>query len=140
MRNADPCHRNRPAVEMLDGRTLLSVSPSLAGQWFFPTHTVLKVEAGTLGEPITFDVTVFATSWPSGPLELYYRGKPFQALTLAPVPSPESRFDATEAIYMVPAGPAGAAPHGPGLLGHARVDHVAPLFQPQHRVRSTPDV
>jgi hypothetical protein len=115
MRDGDQCCRNLPAVEMLEGRTLSSVSPSLAGQWFFPTHTALKVEAGTLGEPITFDVTVSAASWPTGPLELYYHGKPLQALTLSPVPSSDSRLHATEATYTIPGGPATAVMFGIGL-------------------------
>ena len=116
MHNASSFHEVRPIIEVLEGRTLTSVSPSLAGARTFPTHTALTVDAGTLGQPITFNVTVFAGDVPHGGVELYYRGKLFQALALGAtgIVSPDPWFMANEATYMIPAGPAGAEKFGVG--------------------------
>lgn len=77
MRKDVSSHRSCSVVEILEGRTLASFSPSLAGSGTFPTHTTLTVDAGQLGQPITFNVTVFATGTPPT-AEIYSRGKLLQ--------------------------------------------------------------
>lgn len=108
----------QPVVEALEGRTLLSVSPSLQGQHELPTRTVLTVDAGMLGQPITFDAIVYSPQGgePLGPVDLYYRGKLLQELHGSPIASPNPKFSvASEATFTVPAGPAGADMFGIGL-------------------------
>ncbi|HEY2589321.1 MAG TPA: FKBP-type peptidyl-prolyl cis-trans isomerase [Tepidisphaeraceae bacterium] len=107
----------RAIVEGLEGRRLLSVSPLLAGAQTFRTHTALTVDAGTLGQPITFTMTVFADIAPFGGVNLYYHGKLLQGLALSfkPVASPDPRFASENATtYTVPAGPVGAKMFGVG--------------------------
>jgi FKBP-type peptidyl-prolyl cis-trans isomerase 2 len=109
---------NCPVVEILEGRVLLSFSPALAGQHVVPTHTVLQVEAGTLGEPITFDVTVFAQSVPGPAVDLYFHGKVLQEIGLAATFPTNPHFPnlfGSEGVYTVPAGTAGAEMFGVGL-------------------------
>ena len=114
MRNADLCRETRPLVEVLEGRTLMSVAPLLAGARTLPTYTVLTVDAGMLGQPITFDATVFALEQPVAAVNLYYRGKLFQTLDMTPIASLNSRFRASEATYTLPAGSAGSEIFGVG--------------------------
>lgn len=82
----------------------------------FPTHTEVTVEAGVLGQPITFDMTVFSAIVPTGGINLYYRGRLLQALALSVtgIASPDPRYMANEATFTVPAGPAGAKAFGVG--------------------------
>lgn len=109
-------HHNHGAVlETLEVRALLSASPAIIGERTFPTHTTLKVEAGALGQPITFDVTVRSRDeTPRGPLDLYYHGKLFQELPPTNA-SFDGQFWAVEGTYTVPAGTAGAEMFGAGL-------------------------
>jgi hypothetical protein len=117
MRNANPTRKTRPMIEALEGRTLASISPSLAGARTFATHMELTVDAGTLGQPITFNVTVFASGYPEGRVDLYYRGRIFRGLAigLMGAVSPDPKFEASQATYTIPAGPAGAKMFGVGL-------------------------
>lgn len=70
MRRPVPDSPLRPVVEAIEARTMASASPSLQGQWTFPTHTELTVDAGALGQPITFHVTVVSADEPVGQLAL----------------------------------------------------------------------
>lgn len=114
MWNTDKCHEVRPVVETLEGRALASISPFLAGTGTFRTHTTLTVDAGALGEPITFNATVFAKTESPGPLGLYYRGKLFQEVPPTGVVYSTVQVE-TEATYTIPAGVAAASLFGVGL-------------------------
>jgi hypothetical protein len=113
MRNTDKCNEVRPIVETLEGRALASISPLLAGTGTFRTHTTLTVDAGALGEPITFNATMFAKTESPGPLDLYYRGKLFQEVPPTGVVYSTVQVE-TEATYTIPAGIAAASLFGVG--------------------------
>jgi hypothetical protein len=73
------------------------------------TATTLAVSAGTLGQPITFTVTVRASAAagaPQGTVDLIDHGKVIQALTLSPATSTNARYAYGTASYTVtqPAG------------------------------------
>lgn len=101
-----------PVMEGLESRTMASASPALQGQGPVRTYTSLTVDAGAIGQPITFNVTVLAVNTPSGPLELYFHGKLFQELSLpaaavAASPNLDTRkpvYLETSGTYTIPAG------------------------------------
>jgi hypothetical protein len=104
-------------VETLEVRVLASVSQSLEGRSVFNTyrtHTVLTVDAGALGQPITLDATVFSATLPTGAVAFYSRGKLVQTVPTTGITSPNPRFGAAEATYTIPAGMAGADMFGVG--------------------------
>lgn len=110
-----------PVIEALEQRTMASASPSLQGQRAFLTHTFLTVDSGTVGQAITFDVTVFSSDLPLGEVELRFHGKVFQDLDLASSVYSDVRFQTTvpggqesEATYTIPAGIDGAEMFGVG--------------------------
>jgi hypothetical protein len=76
------------------------------------TSTSLAVSAGTLGQPITFNVTVRAAARagsPSGTVNILDHGQVIQTLTLSPSPSTAGRFatgEATATLTQAPGGPA----------------------------------
>jgi hypothetical protein len=112
-----PGNETLPLVEVVEGRILASVSPSVPRRDVIETlrtHTVLTVEAGTLGQPITFDVTVLAAGAPPGNVDLYSRGKLLQHLYPRTVDSPDPRLYAVGATYTIAAGTAGAEMFGVG--------------------------
>lgn len=116
MQTRNSCHAIRPWIEEMESRLLASVSPDLFGQTTIVTRTELTVDAGVLGQPITFDVKVFGAAQPVGPLELYYHGKVIQNLSfgLGGVVSSHPLLIDSEAIYTAPAGPASAGMFGLG--------------------------
>jgi len=76
------------------------------------TETTLAVNAGTLGQPITFAVTVrapAAAGSPVGTVNLTSHGNLIQTLTLSPTTSANRRFAVSEATYTVTSQPGGAA-------------------------------
>jgi hypothetical protein len=92
-------HQN--AVE-LDARAARKVS----------TNTLLTVSAGTLGQPITFTVTVrsaAAAGSPVGSVNIIDHGVVIQTLTLSPTTSPSPRYAYSDATYTVKQQPGGSA-------------------------------
>jgi hypothetical protein len=114
MGNRNACREARPLVEAMESRLLASVSPKLMGQITFPTRTELTVEAGTLCQPITFHVKVFAGIEPSNPIDLHYRGKVFKEIRpgLVDITPTHPLVYEGEATYMIPAGIGGGAKMG----------------------------
>jgi FKBP-type peptidyl-prolyl cis-trans isomerase FkpA len=126
MKKQLPRRMNRvPGVESLENRTLLAQAiPSVAAgrAQHAPlvadvrsdspaTKTLLAVRSGTLGQAITFTVTVrdsAAFGAPTGSVNLVVDGTVIQTLTLTPSSS-SSRFDFSTASYTVPAGAGGPA-------------------------------
>ena len=97
MRRTRPRSAKAPSfvVEGLESRVVLSgahaagVLPMVAAQGVHKaaTHTSLAIAAGTLGQPITFRVTVSASAAagaPTGTVNLIDHGKVVGALTLSP--------------------------------------------------------
>lgn len=119
MRDAAPNREGRPVVEVLEGRTMASFSPSLDGSGTFPTHTTVTVDAGQLGQPITFNVNVFAAGTPFTPVGVYFHGQLVQQLYPSDPDLTRSsypRFPLTnQATYTIPAGAAVAEMFGVGL-------------------------
>jgi hypothetical protein len=79
-----------------------------------PTKTLVTVTSGTLGQPITFNVTVrapAAAGSPTGTVSLLERGVLIQTLTLSPELSNDARFAYSFASYTVTPEPGGAAPY-----------------------------
>jgi FKBP-type peptidyl-prolyl cis-trans isomerase FkpA len=77
-----------------------------------PTSTSLAVSAGTLGQPITFNVTVRAAARagsPSGTVNILDHGQVIQTLTLSPSASTPGRFATGEAMATLTQPPGGAA-------------------------------
>jgi FKBP-type peptidyl-prolyl cis-trans isomerase/Bacterial Ig-like domain (group 3) len=76
------------------------------------TSTLLTVSAGTLGQPITFTVTVRSVARagsPEGTVNIIDHGTVIQTLTLSPVTSPSARYaysDATDTLTQQPGGSA----------------------------------
>jgi hypothetical protein len=67
-----------------------------------PTETTVAASAGTLGQPITFTVTVRASAAagaPQGTVALADHGTAIQTLTLAPAASPNPRFAYSTATF-----------------------------------------
>ena len=66
------------------------------------TETTLAVSAGTLGQPITFTVTVRAAAAagsPEGTVNIIDHGKVIQTLTLSPTTSTNARYAFSEATF-----------------------------------------
>jgi hypothetical protein len=77
-----------------------------------PTSTSLAVSAGTLGQPITFNVTVRVAAGagsPSGTVNILDHGQVIQTLTLSPSVSTRGRFATGTAIATLTQPPGGAA-------------------------------
>ncbi len=76
------------------------------------THTTLSIGSGTLGQPITFDVTVRAAASagaPAGTVEILDHGSVIQTLMLSPTTAARSRTatsGATATLIQPPGGPA----------------------------------
>lgn len=76
------------------------------------TSTTLKATAGTLGQPITFAVTVRAPASagsPQGTVQLIDHGQVLQSLTLSPTTSTSPRLASSEATYTLRPQPGGGA-------------------------------
>jgi hypothetical protein len=101
--------------EVLESRTLLSgTSAEVAGARaaHSATKTTLAVSAGTLGQPITFTVTVrgsAAAGSPQGTVDLIDQGAVIQTLELSPTTSTNARSAYSEATYTLTPAPGGAA-------------------------------
>jgi len=66
------------------------------------TKTTLTISAGTLGQPVTFDVavrTAAAAGAPTGTVAIIDHGKVIQTLTLSPTNSTDSRYAYSDASY-----------------------------------------
>ena len=121
--------RFTPAVsyvnETLEGRLLLSgIAPSPGSTSHLQknvaevatrpgrTQTKLSVNAGTLGQPITFNVTVrtaASAGAPTGTVEIIDHGNVIATLTVSPTTSSNPRFafsDATDTLTPPPGGTA----------------------------------
>lgn len=75
------------------------------------TKTLLTVQSGTMGEAVTFTVTVrdaAALGSPTGLVSITVRGTVIQTLTLAPTTSTNPRYAMSSASYTIPAGAGGA--------------------------------
>jgi FKBP-type peptidyl-prolyl cis-trans isomerase len=125
MRNKLSRRVNRvPGVESLENRTLLTQAiPSVAASRALhsprvadvrsdspATKTLLDVHSGTLGQAITFTITVrdsAAFGAPTGAVNLVVDGTVIQTLTLTPTSSSSSRYDFSTASYTIPAGAGG---------------------------------
>jgi hypothetical protein len=76
------------------------------------TQTSIAVSAGTLGQPITFTVTVRAPASagsPQGTVNLSDHGATIQSLTLSPETSSNPRFAFSDATYTLTPAPGGPA-------------------------------
>lgn len=113
-------------IESLESRTLLSSAPAIAANDPIErsaivarakppspgTKTTLSAHAGTLGQAITFTVTVrdaASLGAPTGSVNVVDHGKVIKTLTLAPTTSTDARFDLSSASYTIPAGAGGSA-------------------------------
>jgi hypothetical protein len=107
------------AGEILESRLVLSASGvaqgavEVAAQTVHKaaTETTLAVEAGTLGQPITFTATVRApasSGSPSGTVEIVDHGSVLQTLTLSPS-STSGKFSYSEASFTLTPQPGGPA-------------------------------
>jgi hypothetical protein len=77
-----------------------------------PTETTVAVNAGTLGQPITFTVTVrtsAAAGAPQGTVGLADHGTALQTLTLSPTTSSNPRFAYSTATYTLTQPPGAGA-------------------------------
>lgn len=116
---------NVSLVESLESRCLLSASASAVAKpvpWppaadatvvrKAATTTTVKATAGTLGQPITFTVTVRAAAAagaPQGTVALVVQGATIQTLTLATTTSTNARFAESSATYTLTQPPGGSA-------------------------------
>jgi FKBP-type peptidyl-prolyl cis-trans isomerase FkpA len=76
------------------------------------TVTTLKVTAGTLGQPITFNVKVWAhvaAGSPEGTINLFAHGTLLETLTLSPATSAFPRYACSEATFTLTPQPGGSA-------------------------------
>jgi FKBP-type peptidyl-prolyl cis-trans isomerase/Bacterial Ig-like domain (group 3) len=111
-------------VETLESRVVLSGIASTSalpqsaaeiaarGAHSAATETTLAVGAGTLGQPITFTVTVRAPASagsPQGTVNLVDHGSVIQTLTLSPTTSTNARSAFSEATFTLTALPGGGA-------------------------------
>jgi FKBP-type peptidyl-prolyl cis-trans isomerase/Bacterial Ig-like domain (group 3) len=115
-------------VETLEARLLLSgIAPTFDSRSIIhqsavevaartarnaPTATALAVSAGTLGQPITFTVTVrapAAAGSPAGTVDLIDHGAVIGTLTLSPAASTNARYAFSDATYTLVQPPGGAA-------------------------------
>ena len=77
-----------------------------------PTSTRLTANAGTLGQPITFTVTVRSPATagsPQGTVNIIDHGVVIQTLTLSPTTSPSPRYAYSDAMYTLNEQPGGSA-------------------------------
>lgn len=127
MRNNLSRHSARkPLFEPLEHRTLLTPVLATAGlgrvehsaivadvnRVSLATKTLLSVQAGSLGQAITFTVTVrdaASLGPPTGSVTLTDHGVVIQTLTLAPTTSTNARYAFSSASYTIPAGAGGPA-------------------------------
>jgi FKBP-type peptidyl-prolyl cis-trans isomerase len=75
------------------------------------TETKLAVSAGTLGQPITFTVTVRAAARagsPEGTVDIIDHGDLIQTLTLSPTTSTSARYAFSDATYTLTEPPGGS--------------------------------
>jgi hypothetical protein len=118
--------KRRPApshcleLESLEGRIVLSKVGAAPGDAAIvartmkaeATHTTLAVSAGTLGQPITFDVTVSAPAAagpPAGTVDITDHGNVLGTLTLSPAVSSNPRVAVSKASGTLTASPGGPA-------------------------------
>jgi FKBP-type peptidyl-prolyl isomerase-like protein/Big-like domain-containing protein len=113
-------------IETLEGRLLLSgIAPAFSSASAphhsaaevaattvrnAKTETKLAVSSGTLGQPITFTVTVRAAAKagsPEGTVSIIDHGAVIQSLTLSPSTSPNARFAFSDATYTLTQQPGG---------------------------------
>jgi hypothetical protein len=119
----------RPTIETLENRTLLSGAASAvvnAGSAVertavevaakpvkkAPTKTTLAVSAGTLGQPVTFDVTVrapVAAGSPAGTVNIIDRGNVIETITLSPTTSTNPKYAFSEGAITLTQPPGGSA-------------------------------
>jgi hypothetical protein len=124
LRRSRPAPGRRPELESLEGRVVLSflgyfggthhAAAQVAGQTprGAATQTSLAVTAGTLGQPITFTVTVkapAAAGVPAGTVSITDRGSVLHTLTLAPTPSTNPKVALSQATLIEAAQPGGPA-------------------------------
>jgi hypothetical protein len=112
---ADECLERRmvpagmgPAATLPHGAAEVAAQTLRAAE----TKTTLAVSAGTLGQPITFTVTVRAAAAagaPTGTVELLDHGQVIQTLTLSPTSSTSGRGASSEATATLTQPPGGAA-------------------------------
>jgi hypothetical protein len=79
-----------------------------------PTMTSVAVSAGTLGQPITFTVTVrapAAAGAPQGTVNITDHGQVLQTLTLSPTASTNTKYAYSQATYTLIPQPGGGAPY-----------------------------
>jgi hypothetical protein len=109
-----------PVNEILESRIVLSSYAPAQGAaevaaravHKVATTTTLAVTAGTLGQPITFNVTVrapAAAGSPQGTVNITDHGKVIQTLTLTPTTSTNARYAYSEATYTLVQQPGGSA-------------------------------
>jgi hypothetical protein len=105
--------RITPVIETLESRALFSASVSgslpdhgvaafAAKVKVAATKTTLTAKAGTLGQPVTFTVTVktaAAAGSPAGIVEIFDHKTVIQAVTLAPAASANPKQAVSEATY-----------------------------------------
>jgi hypothetical protein len=75
------------------------------------TKTTLTASAGTLGQPVTFTVTVRATASagaPTGSVTITDHGKAIQTITLSPAISSNSKYAISQATYTLTQTPGGS--------------------------------
>lgn len=101
--------------EALESRTLLSgIAASLdaAGARHSATKTTLAVSAGTLGQPVTFSVSVrtsAAAGSPQGTVDIIEHGAVIQTIPVSPTTLTNSRYAYSDATYTLAAPPGGEA-------------------------------
>jgi peptidylprolyl isomerase len=105
-----------PVLEVLEKRSLLSAPVSVASELsahvatdfaakavkVAPTKTTLTATAGTLGQPVTFTVTVRAAAAagsPVGTVEIFQQKTLLQTLTLSPTMSASPKNAFSDATY-----------------------------------------
>lgn len=103
----------RSLIETLENRTLFSAAPALHSAVPAAAHaavvkneattTTVTVSAGTLGQPITFTVSVRALaangSYPLGTVNLTIKGTVLDSLTLEPTNSPNPKFNTAGSVF-----------------------------------------
>ena len=104
------------------------------------TETVLAVSAGTLGQPITFTVTVRASAnvgSPEGTVDIIDHGAVIQALTLSPTTSTHARYAFSEATFKLIQPPGGAA----YFFGkHSVMPHSSPAARSRRATAANPSL
>jgi hypothetical protein len=119
MQNLPPEMVPMPFMEPLENRTLLSAAlPRVSMGEAVPsaisaeavsraTKTTLHIQSGSLGQAITFTVTVQGAASlgsPTGTVNLLDHNLVIQTLMLSPATSTDSRFAVSSATYTIPAG------------------------------------